>query len=336
MPGRLSQYPVKPVVDYILSHQQADGGFHTYERYPVLKPDEDWSVLPAPSGFVAASVLFSLMQLKDEALKNYIERGCKFLIAQSELQGFWRFWSIRSGQHPLPFDIDVTAVCSYVLEQNSYPQNNKTFLYGNADSTGYYFTWVIPTLKNFITQPVLSLRFLSSCARALPTWLVKFYAYTDKEPGVAANALLYLGENENTTACIEVLIKEIRKDNFPLQFYQDELIVYYHVARAHSCGVKKLGALKEVICTRIKKTFETGFEQKDELLRLMGAIALLDFKGDRSLAEALIDSVRKSDMYPDKWKCFAYFSSKDRNFLAGSPVYTAAIFIEAVSKLQAP
>ncbi len=72
----------------------------------------------------------------------------------------------------------------------------------------------------------------------------------------------------------------------------------------------------------------------DELLLLMCAIVFLDYNVEHLAATDIVNAISNSAMYPDKWKTLAYFSSENRNFLAGSPEFLASVFVEAAEKLN--
>ena len=89
----------EPVIQFILSQQEPDGSFPTYESYPVVNPTAGWTRLPDPSPFITANILCSLLQVNDTRLDAAIQRGAQSLIASKESAGFWRFWPVKSKQH---------------------------------------------------------------------------------------------------------------------------------------------------------------------------------------------------------------------------------------------
>ena len=326
------KYNIAKALDFIVSRQNADGSFATYELYPIVMPDRDWTELPDPSPFISANILYSLMQAKNNLATGAIKKGVENLWASKERGGYWRFWPLKSKQHPVPFDMDDTCLCSFILEKNGYRLSNKSILLNNKNAAGYFKTWLTPNFKTAITNPVFSFGLAQDCIASMPTVRAGDFMFNDYEPAVAANALLYLGDNENTSNCLQLVIDEIQNNTMPLQFYADEIIVYYHIARAYVNGVKGLGVLKNIIVERLKNRFNST--NQNVLLTLMAANVLLDFNAEIILAEQLIDSVVANEMYPDQWKCVPYFASKNRNFLAGSPELTAALFVEACSKFN--
>lgn len=328
----MQQYHLDKTIQFILAGQR-QGYFPTYEYYPVWKPQDGWTELPDSSPFIVSNLLYCLLEINDPRLNDAIDDGCKYLLRTMEHGGYFRFWPHIAKQHPIPLDMDDTSLSSYVLSKCNHALNNKQALLANVNSKGYLLTWLQPSLGLLFSQPVTAFSFALGCIHGIPTRLLRFLKYTDAEPAVAANGLLYLQQNGKTQACINAIIDEVESHNFPMQYYEDELVVYYHIARAYKHSVPAFAALKDTIAWRIQKRFAQGMDTANELWRSMAAVTLLNFDTQHALAEVLLDSVANSGMCPDKWVSVPYFCSPNRNFLAGSPQYTAAVYAEAVAKL---
>ena len=325
---------IDPVIQFVISQQESDGGFPTYESYPVVNPAAGWTKLPDASPFITANILFSLIQLRDAQLDAAISKGAKSLASLKEGKGFWRFWPVKSKQHPVPLDMDDTCIVRFVLSRCGYNDYAKDILLNNKNAEGYFETWLGPRVSNFPISPTIAFAFVLDYFIARPTLKLKHFTYKDKEPAVAANALLYLGENAGTQACINQVILEITSGKIPLQFYDDEIVVYYHIARAFKNGISSFEKLGTIMAERICARFETSLHENNNMLWAMAANVLFDYNRDIELAEKMIDRIMNGNAYPDKWGCHPYFCSKDRNFLSGSPGLTAAVFAEACSKLN--
>jgi len=322
----------EPVIQFIISQQEVTGSFATYESYPVVNPAGGWSRLPDPSPFITANILFSLLQLKDPRLKPVIEKGTKNLLASKEGAGFWRFWPVKSRQHPLPLDMDDTCIVSTVLTRCGHHFNNSNILLNNKNDEGYFETWLSPRLSNLFASPAVTYSFFKDYLLASPTHKLRYFSYRDKEPAIAANALLYLGENNQTKACINQIVKEVTSGTMPRKFYDDDVVIYYHISRAYANGINSFKELSNTIAQRLAQRFTMS--EENVLLRCMAANILLDFGLELKLAEDLLLSVANSECYPDKWLTVAYFCSNDKNFLAGSPALAAAVFAEGCAKLN--
>lgn len=327
-----TDYRLQEVLNYVIASQQADGGFPTYEYFPVWKPQNGWTVLPTSSPFITSNILYSLLEIGDNSLDAVIQKGCSFLLDNMEFGGYYRFWPFKSKQHAVPLDMDDTSVSSYILERCGKPVDNKAILHLNRNAKGYYYTWLVPAKFLLKQQPKMAARFALACAQGVFTRILRHYFYTDYEPGVAANALLYLGQTPETQPCIQLIIDEILANKYHLKFYEDELAVYYHIARAYKHGITNFGVLIPTIMQRIKTRISTG-AYISELSRGMAANTLIDFCVETDLATDIILTIAQGGMCPDKWLPQTYFASRDRNFLAGSPQYTAIVYAEACSKL---
>jgi hypothetical protein len=325
---------MEPVVQFIISQQESDGSFPTYESYPLANPDAGWTKLTDSSPFITANILFSLMQLNDTRLDGPIQKAAKNLLASKEGKGFWRFWPVKSKQHPVPLDMDDTCIVSFVLARCGYHFENAKTLLNNKNREGYFETWLRPRLGNLLISPSVACRFFIDYRLAWPTLKLGHFAFNDKEPAVAANALLYLGENEQTKACIDQIIKEVIIAAIPKQFYDDDVVVYYHIARAYVNGVPGFRDIGPVMADRICRRFRFDSMAGNEMLCAMAANVLLDYNLEIQFAEKLLGLIAAGKSYPDKWSSHAYFCSKDREFISGSPGLTAAIFVEACAKLD--
>lgn len=327
------KYDLKKALEFVASAQLADGGFDTYESYPVVKPEQGWTILPDSSPFITANILLSLLEVDDDDVKLVISKGCQFLQSQKERNGYWRFWPVGSRQHPVPLDADDTSVASYVLEENGFSLTNKQVVITNVDSRGYIYTWFLPTTKLLIKHPLAYFGFLADYRVSRSTIQLQHFAVDDIEPGVAANALLYLGENEGTKRCIDLVIEEILQGDFAMKFYNHPVVVYYHISRAYINSVPSFGKLKETMLKQVE-SFLLVQPNANEMLKLMAANILLNLGGDAEKARHVIHDLSNLLQVPELLQPQAYFCSRDRNFLAGSPVYTVALYLEAAAKLN--
>ena len=74
-------------------------------------------------------------------------------------------------------------------------------------------------------------------------------------------------------------------------------------------------------------SYEYPVISENILLQLMAANVLLDFKTNSELAELLVRHIADHPEYKCNWPCLAYFSSENRNFMAGAPEFTAGLFV---------
>lgn len=330
------RYLNNSLLEYIFSQQEEDGKFPTYKVNPIQYPGQKKKLIPDPSPFITANVLFCLISVQDPKFESQLKRAADFILSQMEAGGYWRFWRFRTRQHTFPFDTDDTGICSHVLKLRNIHLDNQKMLAGNSDRNGYFYTWMIPTFKNLFRRPVTTFKISRAYSKALKR--VSFFNRNqehllDKEPAIAANVILYLGQNQQTLRCIDQIIAEVKENNFPMHYYNDEVSVFYHISRAYSSGVGAFEALKPVICERIHERF-SGMGGEQDLTRAMAANVLLDFGCYPDLAGKLVDDLVHCDRYPGGWEAETYFCGKQRVFLSGSPVLTAALLLEAMTKIN--
>lgn len=327
-------FDITPVIDFIIEKQNSDGGFTTYELYPVVKPNDDWAALSDPSPFITSNILYSLTEADDQRLNKVIHRAAKHLYSLKEHGAYWRFWPKNSKQHPVLLDMDDTCLVSFLLKKLNYPIINKRTLLYYKNAAGYLKTWLSPTLPVLFSNPLLALQLYRDLQQAKPTILAEHFTLEDFEPAVAANALLYLGENTETISCIHLIIKEIIEQKMNLQFYADELVVYYHISRAYKNGISSFKQISDTIIARVKNRFTNSLQNENELCSLMAANIALNFNSEHEWAQKLIAKVAEEKISSKTWNAQPYFASKNRNFFAGSPELAAALFIECACKIN--
>ncbi|TXI85345.1 MAG: hypothetical protein E6Q37_06630 [Crocinitomicaceae bacterium] len=326
------KYNYDLVLEYILSQQDEDGSFITYRINPKQYPNQKVKRIPDPSPFLTANILYSLMCSNDVRFETIIERGQQFLISMGT-SGFWRFWPKNTQSDVVPFDLDDTAICSFVLKDKITFDNRKV-ISRNVDKNGYFYTWLRPSFRFFVSHPSEFSLFIKSIFESFKTlFRKKLLGLSDKEPAVAANVLLYLGQSDKNKKCIEIIIKEVETQDFELQFYEDEICLYYHISRAYKNGISSFQKVSDIICNRIAERVLHDSELTD-LHKVMAANVLLDFGGFHDVSSLMIHSLIHSSKFPDKWEADTYFCGKQRIFQAGSPVLTAALLVEAMAKLN--
>lgn len=319
-------------LSYLASRQGEKGEFKSFETYPTLYPDQGWLHI-GPSPFIHANILLCLQQIGAPAALQIRKKGCDFLLSLQELGKFWRYWPHEYPEIKVPLDMDDTCLSSFVLTNNGHVVNNRSLLLRNQGPDGYFNTWIFPgkwlrfkwglnkKLKQdlTITQQALELGYL---------------APEDREPAVAANILLYLGNGKAAQSCIQQVIKEISSGTFPRQYYDEPLAVYYHIARAYAYGISEFAQLKPVILQNLgdlKNRMETA-----NPFQLALCLNILTYYGEQGKTVAfLAKHLMELEMAgSQEWEAFPYFNSKNRLFWAGSPALTAVMVLEGVCRFQ--
>lgn len=317
------------ILKYLASRQGADGEFKSLESYPPQHPigDKGWFYTD-PSPFIPANILCALQEIDHDLARQMIQKGCQFIQERQEWRGLWRFWQHGGTTHNVPIDLDDTALCSYILAKNGKPVKNQKYLLANTDKQGYFMTWLLPrwqllkhpVLYRFLQRDVINLR---------PILASPMLAVVDQEPAVAANVILYLGDTKATQPCIQKILKQLeRPQEAPLQYYNDPLIIFYHVSRAYYNGVKSFFPAIALFRQYLQEMPPPVNPFQQSIL----AITLMNFAlQDEPILENLIQPIRQAARQ-QQWESSIYFVSKDRNFRAGSPELTAALCAEALTK----
>lgn len=299
------------------------GEFPSFENYPNADPDRWHYTYPSP--FIHANVLYALLhtQLRDD--KELIGQAAAFLDRQKEAGDIWRFWKADVCRNPVPPDVDDLAVCSFVLEKCNIRVANKKLLYGNI-SGNRLLTWIRPSLPLALRAPGLCLNLLKTAGQVRPTIAGGMLDYADFELGVMANALMYLGENERTAPVIDKCIELWEQGNDSRNFYDNDLVVAYHLSRACRNGISRFATLadsiEELVASRMQ---EWCFAEKN--LAWLTLASLGRTRHMPGLRQAIIHEVCDDGF---AFTPFRYFTSKDRNFYGGSACLTAAWFLEVM------
>lgn len=308
------------------------GHVPTYQNFPDFPPKKDkgWHYT-YPSPFVHANVLYSLLNSVDNEAIRFVQEQSNFLLDLMEAGGIWRFWPLDNCENPVPPDVDDTAICSLVLKKLGHSVSNEEILRTRISPDGRLLTWVMPDRRLFWKSPSLFWKIWRERKQVQPTLTSGMLHPDDTEVGVTANVLLYLGEDTETKTVIERCIHDWRSGTDTFNFYENGMVVAYHIARAYHEGISGFGVLKDDIVQMIEK--EAPQQPFPELLlsalslRHLGETgALTDYVTARIINHCLIGKYL--------FQSHPYFTSKDRVFFAGSPCLTAAWFLEATNGIH--
>ena len=315
----------KKAVELIEKEQLPSGEFPTYEYYPNTPELEKkgWHIADS-SPFVHSNIVSSLMNLKSIKFSTQIEEAVEFIMQKKETGDVWRFWEIGEGKNNVPADIDDTAICSLVLKQRGIKLNNVELMLGN-EKNGIITTWFLPKFNNLFSKVNLTLKWWKERKYYQPTINSNMLSPNDYELGVIANALAYLGENEKTTKAIEHCIETWKTGSYNQFFYSNEIVISFHLARAYFHGVSDFNKLEGSIITNIQSNCNT-FDLTELIL---SGLILKYFNSNSDLRRRIkgkIIEITGEEGF--KFPHFPYFTSKDRNYIAGSNCLVASWFLE--------
>ncbi len=315
----------KKAIEIIEKGMNENFEFPTFEFYPNhQEPPQDWHIT-YPSPFVHSNILYSLMN-SNSVSENLIQNGIRFIQNTKEKGDVFRFWKLENALNKVPPDSDDTALCSLILEKKGIPLNNKKILLNNIKKGGRFLTWIFPNWNLLTTNPSLYFRLLTEKKAIQNTIQSGLLHLSDSEIGVAINALMYLGENKHTQKAIAHCLATWEKENDAHHFYERKIVIAYHFARAYKEGIT---SFKKVS----KSIEELLLKEKDSycFAELVLAFLCLDyFNSNEILKNEIKDQIiKKCNSDAPLFEHYPYFTSKDRNYCAGSYCLTASWFLEA-------
>lgn len=330
MPLVLNQFPVGKLEQYrtiarneIASKLKEFEHFPTFEYYPAIDPNR-W-IYTIPSPFIHANACLSLLNA-GELDAPFLEKAKAFLINTKEVGDLWRFWALKQAQNNVPIDMDDTAICSHVMEKLGMTIQNKSIISILIKNDGRMLTWLFPSLRLALINFRVFLRALVSIRIIKPTIKAGLIAKNDSEISVMANVCLYLGNSDLSMKIARNIIKNWKTNQTKGQFYDNQLIDAFHVARAYANGVEVFDQLKP----QINELIATNYLKYEPISLIMAYLTLDHFNLSFDLQLRIKRLILENELLAEKiTENYPYFTSKDRNFYAGSSALTSAWFLEA-------
>ena len=315
----------KNCIELLKKEQLSSGEFPTYEFYPNI-PDleaKGWhNTLPSP--FIHANIANSLINLKQKTFSEEIKKAIEFIVEKKEKGDVWRFWELGPNRNNVPADVDDTALCSLVLKQNGVALHNNKLILSNQNK-GNLYTWFLPEFNMIFSNPALALKWMKEKQYYQPTINSNMLSKEDYELGVMANVLAYLGENEETIELINGCIKSWKSKKYNTFFYNNEIVIAFHIARAYRHGIVSFKKLENEIVKEIQK----GINRLEYTELILSGLILKYFENTSELSEQLKNKIMEITCEESfKFPHFAYFTSKDRNYVAGSNCLVASWFLD--------
>jgi hypothetical protein len=225
----------------------------------------------------------------------------------------------------VPPDFDDMSLCSIVFEGEEEFQTPKKLFYLFKKKDGSVSTWIYPKLNLGLYYPKIFCQLINDTKYVNATINAKLLSYKDVELGVNANILAYLGSSKKTRSIIEWSIRSLKSGKITGDFYDDELVVYYHLSRAFSRGVDQFEEIKNDIITNIGQV-----DSRNDLPELLLKFLIFkNFNVKCRLDQLKIRIIEFLSNAPDAYSMnYKYFTSKNRNYYCSSPCLTAAWFLE--------
>ncbi len=323
-------------IDYLHDHQYPNGEFCFY-----VSPDEEmleWCY-PDSTVFCTTIIASCILKLKAEPIANHIlQKAGYFLQYQMMRGGLWNFFTKFHVNFKFsPADADTTAYTSTVLKELGFDvPNNKDLLLKNRNKNGLFYTWLVLRKNSVFDLSTLRVvgRELKRPFLSIAFWLKHEAKRNDIDVVVNANALYYLGLNENTNGALTYLIKTIKSANEEEsdKWYKNPIVVYYFVSRNYQ-KIKELEPVKRPIIERLlAKVNEHGGFGKSDMENALAINTLLNFlyqgKEIKTAITVLLNAQNKSGY----WKRALFFYAGHSRVVGwGSEETTTAFCLEALA-----
>ncbi len=304
---------IAKAVNFLDENQLYNGEFRSY-----LADNEDMQgsdVLNDSCTFVTSCVLYSLSFVNDPQLTVLKRTALEFLVKEMRPPGIWKYFS-SSYPTPIEPDVDDTACASFVLK-DIHPDirqgRNVDIILGNRNEDGLFFTRLQEKAKP-----------------------------NDIDSVVNANALLYLGDREETRAVSDYLNRIIAegREAETYHYYLDDLAFYYAVSRAYLNGATSLGPAKEPVISRTLSRQRSDGSFGNELLTGLAICCLLNYScGNIDAVSGGVENLMSAQRIDGSWSRIAYYiggplTPEANAAWCGSPELTTGFCLEALSRFQ--
>jgi hypothetical protein len=321
---------------FLREGQLPSGEFRAFRSPdPRMEQGRELDSSPFPTSLIAHSLGFA----PAPEAKDMIGRAIRFLLAEMEPGGVWRYWASAHPHHDvIPPDVDDIACASLVLRENAVPfPDNRRLLLANRTRAGLFYTWIAPRLA----LPTELGHFRVAWREALhPLRLGAFWRLNESKPRdvdgvVNANALHYLGESEALRPVVDHLVAILRegREGSCDKWHLSPLNFQYAVSRSFARCRRAFEPVRDAAVGRILAAARPGGEIGGHVLDTALALcALVGWErtpspaGDRAL-DALLAAQRPSGA----WPAFPlYYGGPKRVYGWGSEELTTGFCIEAL------
>jgi len=312
--GRIQcAFAIQNGLDFVAVSQTATGGFIT----DCWHVDAAEQATPVDAVFTASQVLYSLSFCRDSVSAHGTEeRVAKYLAAQRESPGVWRYYGVGT-QIKISPDVDDTSVAWAALQRLEVPVPPAALdaVRASRDQNGLFTTWIGP-----------------------PASWVNIDS-RDVDTVVNINALLFFGlAHENMDAVCKYVVAQIENDNFRrgTVYYRSPLMFAHAFSRAYREGNVKcldsgVGKLRDTVLSLQKPDGSWG----NDLETAFGALTLLnlDYRGDALDRAIKILLARQSS--DGGWELAPAYRGAVQPLNYGARALTTAVAIEALAKYSA-
>lgn len=307
--------------------QNSDGSFDTF-FFPSFPKESKWRLWNKKNNppIDTASILIILLKLNTAITKKILNKGCEFLIKSSFKRKFWKYSNNLSFKIIMPFDIDSTAQCSYVLLNKGTKFYNITDINCSLNKEMNYKAY--PIFKNnlfFYLQNRRATIFKKSNQMAL---------IDDWETGITCNVLLYLGKIEENKNVWSKLKEDFENMDIETNYYSLHYSIYAYARLICYGNHAEMNPSKEKLKVIINDLYEQLEYENESLDFLFLANAILFFNLDIHEHSKLIKycvtklEEKKHTDIAIYYSGNSKISTPETNAYFGSPGMTCSLYLE--------
>jgi hypothetical protein len=327
------------LIDILAQLQNQDGSFDTMYSF-LYHPNDNvwkhWNKNNPPSGD-SAFILYPLLSIKTEQSQKIIDKGINYVKKTSFRNFIWKYPDNRDLNVRMPFDLDSTVYCSYILSKTNISLNNKDFLNFFIKNHKYYLEYFFP----------LKLKLLNCLSF---TYFIKIWYYNltttifstkqplakkdDWETASICNILLYVGRNPKNAGVWEKLKKDFIILNFKTIYYSKYYAVYAFARLCFNESHNDLLPSQKIITTNLNKLVnELSYSNNSlDFLFLANAILMLEktFNEYFELFNYCLSKLKRGDCI----EILTYYTgnsligNEESNSYFGSKAMTCSLYIE--------
>lgn len=331
-------------LQFLFRRQKPNGEFCNY-----ISSDEEMEndMQEDPSPFMTQHIAASLIELNDELANGMVQRALDFLRKERCPGGLWRFWNkSHPGSTYIPNDTDDTACINHLMQRMGFSTGvAAAVLAGNRNWDRLFYTWILPRPAHLL-RPSTWLPLLA--AVALPHRTFLFFRMGGIKPApehvdvvVNANAVLFLGESEETSASI-AWIRKVIIDGMEAEsdrFYQSPYPLFYAVMRCSRQGIGSFDDLKPLILERIRAFLsQPASGSKEVMHRALALNVLLAWNPGWDSLPFWIDEIVQAQSADGSWPVSVLYyngwGEKQHHLHWGSQELVTAFCIEALNRFK--
>lgn len=207
--------------------QNSDGSFDTFVSFPSFPKDSKWrhwNKVNNPPGDTAFTV-FPLLNIRADFSENILIKVEKFLVKRNLSMKLWKYSDKPDLKLKMPYDMDSTAYCSYLLTQRNKEIDNKNFINSFINKNNYYSEYLFTENKIDLTfRDRIKLRITNSKATIFKK-SNQMALIDDWETGITCNVLLYLGKFDGNSQVWSKLKEDFKNMQIETNYYS----LYYSI-----------------------------------------------------------------------------------------------------------